>query len=275
MTPILKTTRVVLAILVAAVIFFPVYWMLITSLKTSEELRMAIPSFWPEHWMWSNYAAAFHKFPIVRFTTNTVIQTIGILALQINVGIMAAYAFAKGKFRGREQLFLLVLAALIVPEQVVFVPVYVMMSKIGWINTFYSLIIPHAASAYGIFLLRQTFRSINNDVIEAAKVDGAGRWQVLYRILAPMAFPTIATLIVICFIHSWNSYFWPLVMTNSDKMRVLTVGIAMMRTSIAGDEALTYHMIMASSVLVIIPIVIVVVFAQKHIVSALANSTFK
>ncbi|NOU74896.1 ABC transporter permease subunit [Paenibacillus sp. LMG 31458] len=273
--PLFTSTRVIVAIIITLIMFFPIYWMLITALKTSSELRMAVPTFWPEKLMWENFASAFKAIPFYRFTVNTVIQTVGIVFLQINIGIMAAYAFSKGTFPGRDALFVLVLAALIVPEQVVFVPIYVMLSKIGWINTYYALIIPHAASAYGIFLLRQMFRSINNDVIEAAKVDGASRLQVLYRILTPMAMPTVATLTVISFIHSWNAYFWPLVMTNSNKMRVLTVGISMMRDSIAGDEALNMHLLMSASILVILPIVIMFVFAQKYIVAAMANSTFK
>lgn len=273
--PLFTSTRFIVAIVITLFMFFPIYWMLITALKTSSELRMAVPSFWPEKLMWENFASAFKAIPFYRFTVNTVIQTVGIVFLQINIGVMAAYAFSKGTFPGRDALFVLVLAALIVPEQVVFVPIYVMLSKIGWINTYYALIIPHAASAYGIFLLRQMFRSINNDVIEAAKVDGASRLQVLYRILTPMAMPTVATLTVISFIHSWNAYFWPLVMTNSNKMRVLTVGISMMRDSIAGDEALNFHLLMSASILVILPIVIMFVFAQKYIVAAMANSTFK
>ncbi|MFD0681786.1 MULTISPECIES: carbohydrate ABC transporter permease [unclassified Paenibacillus] len=274
-SPVLKTTRLIVAICITLIMFFPIYWMIVTALKTPAELRLAIPSFWPEKLMWENFATAFKTIPFYRFTVNTVIQTVGIVFLQINIGIMAAYAFAKGSFVGRDKLFVLVLAALIVPEQVVFVPIYVMMSDLGWINTYYALIIPHAASAYGIFLLRQMFRSINNDVIEAAKVDGANRLQVLYRILTPMAMPTVVTLIVISFIHSWNSYFWPLVMTNSNAMRVLTVGVAMMRDSIGGNESLNFHLLMSASLLVILPIVIVFVFAQKYIVAAMANSTFK
>jgi ABC-type glycerol-3-phosphate transport system permease component len=273
--PLFTSTRVIVAVCITLLMFFPIYWMFITALKTPSELRMAVPTFWPEKFMWENFASAFKTIPFYRFTVNTVIQTVGIVFLQINIGIMAAYAFSKGSFPGRDSLFVLVLAALIVPEQVVFVPIYVMMSKLGWINTYYALIIPHAASAYGIFLLRQMFRSINNDVIEAARVDGANRFQVLYRILTPMAMPTVATLTVISFIHSWNAYFWPLVMTNSNKMRVLTVGIAMMRDSIAGNEALNFHLLMSASILVILPIVIMFVFAQKYIVAAMANSTFK
>jgi ABC-type glycerol-3-phosphate transport system permease component len=274
-SPMLHTTRICIAVIITLFMFFPIYWMLITALKNPAELRLAAPTFWPEKVMWQNFASAFKAIPFYRFTMNTVIQTVGIVFLQINIGLMAAYAFAKGTFPGRDKLFALVLAALIVPEQVVFVPVYVLMSKLNWINTYYALIIPHATSAYGIFLLRQTFRSINNDVIEAAKVDGANRLQVLYKILTPMAMPTVSTLAVISFISSWNAYFWPLIMTNSNKMRVLTVGIAMMRDSIAGDEALNMHLIMSASVLIILPIVVLFVFAQKYIVAAMANSTFK
>lgn len=255
--------------------FFPVYWMLISSFKTADEMQLAVPTLWPESFQWSNYSEAFRKAPFDRFFLNTVIQTAGLLVLQLNVAIMAAYSFAKGKYKGRDALFLLVLAALIIPEQVFFVPVYVMMSDLGWLDTFLALIVPHGASAYGIFLLRQSFKSINNDVLEAAKVDGAGSWNVLYRILVPMALPTIMTLGVLVFISSWNSYFWPLVMTNTNSMRVLTVGIAFIRESIRGDEALTMHFLMAASIMIIIPIVLVFTLAQKHIVAAMANSTFK
>jgi len=275
MTKILKSTRVAVAVIVTLIIFFPIYWMVITGLKSQSELTLAVPTFWPNKLMWENFSTVFDKIPFWTYFGNTVIQTVGIVFLQINIGIMAAYAFAKGKFPGREALFILVLAALIVPEQIIFVPIYVMMADIGWLNTFGALIVPHAASAYGIFLLRQNFRSINNDVIEAAKVDGANRMHILYRILTPMAMPTIATLTVISFISSWNSYFWPLVMTNSNGMRVLTVGIAFMRDAIAGDEMLNFHYLMAASIIMIIPIVIVFASAQKHIIAAMANSTFK
>jgi len=273
--PILKTTRTVAAIIITLIMFFPIYWLFITAVKTQPELMYATPKLLPEKFMWENFATVFDKIPFWRYFLNTSIQTVGIVFLQINVGLMAAYAFGKGQFPGRELLFMLVLAALIVPEQVIFVPIYVMMADFGWLNTFYALIIPHAASAYGIFLLRQNFRSINNDVIEAARVDGANRFHVLYRILAPMAMPTVATLTVMSFISSWNSYFWPLVMTNRDDMRVLTVGIAFMRDAIAGDEMLNFHYIMAASVIIIIPIVILFAFAQKYIIAAMANSTFK
>ncbi|GGD81920.1 carbohydrate ABC transporter permease [Paenibacillus nasutitermitis] len=274
-TPVFTATRYMTAAIITLLMLFPIYWMVITAFKTAEELTLAVPTFWPRQFMWENFAHVFKTIPFAQYSMNTIIQTAGIVFLQINVGLMAAYAFAKGNFIGRDKLFLLILAALIVPDQVTFVPVYVLLSKLGWINTYYALIIPNAASAYGIFLLRQMFKSINNDVIEAAKMDGANRMQVLYGLLTPMAMPTVTTVVLISFIGSWNSYFWPLIMTNSDKMRVLTLGIAKMRDSIAGNEAIMFHQLMAASVIVIIPIVIVFAFAQKHIIAAMSNSTFK
>ncbi|MBT2761213.1 carbohydrate ABC transporter permease [Paenibacillus sp. ISL-20] len=267
--------RIIGAVIVTLVMFFPVYWLLISALKTQSEMRMAVPTFWPGTFAWQNFAEAFRVIPYARFFGNTLLMAVGTIILQLNVALMAAYAFAKGKFWGRDVLFLLVLAALIVPEQVIFVPVYVMMSKLDWLNTFWALIVPHGASAYAIFLLRQAFKSINNDVLEAARVDGAGRFSILYKLLFPMAMPTIVTMGVLIFISSWNSYFWPLIMTNNNDMRVLTVGIAMLRDSIAGNEAMFFNVIMASSVMAIIPIVLVFTVMQKHIVAAMANSTFK
>lgn len=267
--------RAALAVAVTAIMFFPVYWLVVSSLKTQAEMRLAVPTFWPSTFAWENYAEAFRVIPYARFFGNTLLMSVGLIILQLNVALMAAFAFAKGRFWGRDALFLLVLAAMIVPDQVVFVPVYVMMSKIGWLNTFWALIIPHGASAFGIFLLRQAFKSLNNDVLEAARVDGAGRFAILYRMLLPMAMPTVVTLAVLIFISSWNSYFWPIIMTNSNDMRVLTVGIAMLRDSIAGNEAMYFHIIMAASVMAVLPIVLVFGFMQRHIVTAMANSTFK
>ncbi|GAB2723670.1 carbohydrate ABC transporter permease [Paenibacillus thermoaerophilus] len=267
--------RAAAAVVFTAIMFFPVYWLVISSFKTQFEMRSAIPSLWPNSFQWENYAEAFRVIPYARFFGNTLVMSLGLIALQLNVALMAAYGFAKGRFWGKDALFFLVLAALIIPEQVTFVPVYVMMSKLGWLNTFWALIVPHGASAFGIFLLRQAFKSLNNDVLEAARVDGAGRFGMLYRILLPMALPTVVTLVVLIFISGWNSYFWPLIMTNTNDMRVLTVGIAMLRDSIAGNEAMHFHIIMAASVMAIIPIVIVYALVQKHIVAAMAHSTFK
>lgn len=140
--------RIIAAVVVTLVMFFPVYWLVISAFKTQAEMRMAVPTFWPESFMFDNFVQAFQVIPYARFFSNTLIMAVGTIILQLNVALMAAYAFAKGQFWGRDALFFLVLAALIVPEQVIFVPVYVMMSKLDWLNTFWALIVPHGASAY-------------------------------------------------------------------------------------------------------------------------------
>lgn len=267
--------RLVLALLVTAMVFFPVYWLLISAVKTQAEMRLTIPTFWPQEFSWGNFAEAFRMIPYARYFLNTLIMSLGLIVLQLNVALLAGYAFAKGRFLGVNVLFFFVLAAMMVPEQVIFVPIYVLMSDLGWLNTFLALIVPHGASAFGIFLLRQAFKSINNDVLEAARLDGAGRFSIIYRLLVPMAMPTVVTLAVLIFISGWNAYFWPLIMTNVEHMRVLTTGISMLRDSIRGDEHLNFHIIMAASAMAIAPIVLVYSLMQKHIVSAMANSTFK
>lgn len=272
---IVTSSRFLLALAITLLMFFPVYWMLITSLKTIQEISRAVPTLWPQSMMWENYAHVLETLPFGRFTLNTVIKTVGILLLQLNIGILAAYAFAKGKFKGRNVLFIAVLGALMIPGEVTFIPVYVLVSKLNWLDSFAGLIIPSAVSAYGIFLLRQAFKSISHDVIEAAKIDGANRLQIIYGILVPMARPTVVTLAIFTFIGSWNSYFWPLIVTNTESMRVLTVGIVMLKQSFPGTEVANWHYIMAASTLTILPIVLLFFIAQKYIMEAMANNTFR
>lgn len=271
----LSSTRFMLALASTLIFCFPIYWMIITSFKSEKEINTTTPTLWPAEWHWENYLDAFQMAPFGTYMLNTILMTVGILLLQLNFAIITAYAFAKGRFRGRDQLFLLVLAAMMIPGEVTFIPVYVMVSKLGWLNTFAGLIVPHAISAYGIFLLRQAFKSIDNSVIEAAQLDGANRWQILYGILVPMARPTVITLGIFIFIASWNSYFWPLIATNQESMRVLTVGIAMLKDTFVGTEVANWHLIMAGSVLTILPIVLLFIIAQRYIVQAMSNSTFR
>ncbi|WP_209121603.1 carbohydrate ABC transporter permease [Alkalihalobacillus sp. BA299] len=270
-----STSRIFIAIVITLLMFFPLYWMLITSLKPLSEISSAVPTLWPQTFVWSNFKEAFEAAPFATYTMNTVIKTIGILIIKLNVDILAAYAFAKGNFKGRDTLFIIVLVALMIPNEVTFIPVYVMMSKLGWIDTYWGLIVPSAVSAYGIFLLRQAFKSINSDVIEAAKIDGANRFQIIYGIMVPMARPTVITLAIFIVIGSWNAYFWPLIVTNSENMRVLTMGIVMLKQAFPGTEVANWNIIMAASAITMAPIVILFVIAQKYIMKAMANNTFK
>lgn len=263
------------AILVTLVAIFPLYWMFISSFKSTEELLLAVPTFWPKEWHFENYPLVLEKAPFALYIFNTLVATIGIMSLQTIIGIFAAYGFAKGNFWGKNALFVLVLGALMIPIQITFVPIYVMVSKLGWVNSFAGLIIPEAASAYFIFMLRQNFMAVDNSYLEAAKVDGMGRVGVIFRILVPMCKPAIITVSVITFINGWNSYFWPKIVTTNPSRRTIALGIAELRKAYAGTEIMNFNQIMAGSLMSIIPVIILFLVCQKHILTGFSKAAMK
>lgn len=263
------------ALLITLIMIFPIYWMIISSLKTSDELLRAVPTLWPQHFQWSNYPDALKMAPFGRYFFNTIIMTIGIMSLQLGAGILAAYSFSKGKYKGRDLLFVLVLGALMIPIQVTFVPIYVMVAKLNWINTFAGLIIPNAVSAYFIFMLRQTFMAVDNSYLEAARVDGMGRIGVIFRILVPMCKPTILTVGIITFIDGWNSYFWPRIVTTTPALRTIAQGVYELKRSYAGLETMNTNQIMAGAVMAILPIVILFMVLQKYILTGISKAAMK
>lgn len=270
-----KIFQYIVAIIFTLLMLFPIYWMIITSLKTSDELLLAVPTLWPKEFQWSNYTEALKMAPFGLYIFNTIIMTIGIMFLQLSIGIFAAYGFAKGRFKGRNIIFLIVLGALMIPIQVTFVPIYVMVANLNWINSFKGLIVPQAVSAYTIFMLRQTFMSVDNSYLEAARVDGMGRIGIIFKILVPMCKPTIITVGIITFISGWNSYFWPKMVTTNQARRTLAQGVYELKRSYAGLETMNYNQIMAGAVMAIIPIVIVFILLQKYILSGVSKVAMK
>ena len=263
------------AILVTLIILFPIFWMLISSVKSSEELLAPVPTFWPKEWHFENYLNVLKKAPFGLYYFNTIVSTAGIMALQLGIGIFAAYGFAKGDFKGKNVLFLVVLGALMIPIQVTFVPIYVMCARMQWINTFWALIIPNAVSAYFIFMLRQTFMSVDNSYLEAAKVDGMGRIGIIFRILCPMCKPTLLTVTIITFIDGWNSYFWPKMVTTNETRRTIAIGVAMLRNTFAGMQTMNNHEIMAGAVIGVLPIIVVFVVLQKYLLTGFSKAAMK
>ncbi|WP_071434285.1 carbohydrate ABC transporter permease [Angelakisella massiliensis] len=263
------------AILVTLIILFPIFWMLISSVKSSEELLAPVPTFWPKEWHFENYLNVLKKAPFGLYYFNTIVSTAGIMALQLGIGIFAAYGFAKGDFKGKNVLFLVVLGALMIPIQVTFVPIYVMCARMQWINTFWALIIPNAVSAYFIFMLRQTFMSVDNSYLEAAKVDGMGRIGIIFRILCPMCKPTLLTVTIITFIDGWNSYFWPKMVTTNESRRTIAIGVAMLRNTFAGMQTMNNHEIMAGAVIGVLPIIVVFVVLQKYLLTGFSKAAMK
>ena len=263
------------AIVVTLIILFPIFWMLISSVKSAEELLAPVPTLWPKEWHFENYLNVLKKAPFGLYYFNTIVSTAGIMVLQLGIGIFAAYGFAKGDFKGKNVLFLVVLGALMIPIQVTFVPIYVMCARMQWINTFWALIIPNAVSAYFIFMLRQTFMSVDNSYLEAAKVDGMGRIGIIFRILCPMCKPTLLTVTIITFIDGWNSYFWPKMVTTNESRRTIAIGVAMLRNTFAGMQTMNNHEIMAGAVIGVLPIIVVFVVLQKYLLTGFSKAAMK
>ncbi len=263
------------AISLTLIMLFPIYWMLISSFKTSEELLNPVPTLWPTNFYFANYPNVLQRAPFGLYFYNTLVTTLFIMAGELIIGILAAYGFSKGSFPLKNFFFLLVLGALMVPFQVTFIPIYVMTSRLGWLNTFTGLIVPNLVSAYFIFMLRQAFMSVDNSYLEAGRMDGMGRIGSIIHVLCPMCAPTLITLSILTFINGWNSYFWPKMITTTDSKRTIAVGITYLRQTFAGLETSNYNEIMAGAVLGILPIVFLFLILQKYIMTGMSKAAMK
>lgn len=252
-------------ILLVLVFFFPFFWMVSSSLKTLGETMQFPPTLLPTEPQWGNYDGAISSIPFGKYLLNSAIVTLAVLALQTVTVVPAAYAFSQYRFRGRGLLFGVTLVTMMVPAQLVFLPLFVLFAKMQMINTYWSLILPFATSAFNIFMLRQTFNQMPVELIEAARLDGASEFKIIVRLFLPMAKATLVTCALLTFISTWNDYFWPLVLTTNDAVRTLPVGVASMRAS---ESGINYHLLMAANVLLCLPIMVVYLFANKHIIKA-------
>jgi len=250
----------------------PVAWTFSTSLKPLEEVYAYPPNWVPRHPQWSNYARAWAAAPFARYAINSSAVTVAIIALQTGLASLAAYAFSKLRFRGREALFLLFLATMMVPTQVVVVPVFIMLSKASMLDGYGALVLPFAASAFGTFLLRQSFLEIPDDLVDAARIDGAGDLSVIRNVMMPMSRPAYVSFVLLSFTWRWNDYFWPLIMTSSPEMRTLPVGLVFLRTS---EGSIEWNVVMAASVFVILPIILLFLLFQRYFVEGIMSSGLK
>ncbi|WP_420798966.1 carbohydrate ABC transporter permease [Paenibacillus mucilaginosus] len=258
--------------LILLVFLFPFLWMISTSLQTFEE-TMSFPPVWvPSSLQWGNFAEAMTAGPFLTYARNSIVITTAILILQFAVMIPAAYAFAKYTFAGSGLMFGLVLLAFMIPSQITFIPVYMTMADWGWVDTLLPQIVPFMSNAFGIFLLRQYFRQIPQEIIESARLDNAGEFKIITRLMVPMSMPALATIALFSFVSHWNDYFWPLVMTDATHVRPLTLGIAKLRET---EGISNWNIIMAGNVILVLPILIVYLFCSKQIVKAFVYSGIK
>ena len=271
-SPLIRALTIAGLAAVALVEVFPYLWMLSTSLKDLPSVTQFPPTLLPHPPRWDNYAKAWSSGPFLHYAMNNVIQTLGILVLQLFFGCLAGYGFSKVRFRGRDACFLIVIACLVVPPQVRFVPLYMLFSKVGLLNTYASLILPYAVSALGTFLIREAFMQISDDIVDAARVDGAGVLTIIFRIMAPIARPTLVAFSLFSVVYHWNDFFWPLVMTTNEAVRTLPIGVAMLREEGTGAR---WHIIMAGSMFVVAPVLVVFAVAQRHIIRAFTFTSLK
>lgn len=257
---------------IIAFFVFPFLWMLSISFQTTEEILKVPATFIPSSLQFRNFVDAWNAGPFFTYAKNSVIIIISIITLQMVIMVPAAYGFAKYEFKGKKILFGMVLIAFMTPTQLTFLPIYQMMSKWGLMKTLYPQIIPFMTNAFGIFLLRQYFMQVPDELIEAARLDNAGEVQIVYKLMLPMSKPAMATIILFSFVSNWNEYFWPLVMTNSTEVRPLTVGVAMLKNV---EGMVNWNIIMAGNMILVVPILLVYLFASKNIIKAFAYSGIK
>ncbi len=261
-------------VLIAAsvAIGLPFVWMVTTAFKGPTEVYIFPPIWWPAEPRLENFVEAWGIAPFGRFYVNSIITTGAGVVLEVLIAALSAYAFARIPFRFRDQLFVIMLAALMIPGQVALIPNYVVLKHLGWINTYAGIVVPHVSSVFGAFLLRQAILSMPASLFDAAEIDGLGHLRSMLSVALPLARPVVATLSLYLFISKWNSYLWPLIVTNTESMRTLPVGLSMVEKAeyMIGPEHL-----MAASLFVLVPVLVVFFAAQKQLIEGIAAGAIK
>lgn len=254
----------------ALTMILPFLWMLSTSLKAPAEI-FEVPIKWiPSTIFYQNYYKAVTSFPFFKFFTNSVFVTAGIIVGQLFTSILAAYAFARLEFKGKNILFVLLLSGLMLPAQTIMIPMVLILKQVGLLNTLWGLIIPFSWSALIVFLLRQFFVKIPAEIEEAAQIDGCTLWQIIMKIIMPISKPVISTAIILIFIYGWNQYFWPLLIVNKEKYYTLQLGLAYFKEQSAIET--DWGALMAGTTLTMLPVMIVFLLFQKKVIQSIAFS---
>lgn len=261
----------IVLILGAIAMLLPFLWMISTSLKNQGATMVFPPQFIPDHATFQNYKDVTGAFPMLHFLGNSLLVAVLTTLGQLLLCSMAAYAFARMQFWGRDKLFLLYLATMMVPAQVTMIPQFILMKNFGWLDTYQALIIPGLFSVFGTFLLRQAFLSIPKELEEAAFMDGANHFSIFWRVIMPLSKPTLATLGIFSFMQSWNNYLWPLIVINDKSFATLPLGLSLLQ----GRWETNWNMMMAGVVISVLPILAVYLFAQKYFIQGMTMSGMK
>lgn len=252
---------------------FPFLWMIVTSFMTSSQVLSGVVNFVPRPFVFENYIAITQAIPVGRYFLNSAFVAVLMTLGQVIISAMAGYAFARMKFKGRDGLFFLLLVTMMVPPQVNIIPLFYLMKELNWIDTYQALVVPGLFGGFGVFMMRQWFLGLPKSLEEAARIDGCNYFQTFFKIALPLGLPALATLGIFTFITSWNSFMWPLIVTNSDCMRTMPVGLAIFKGSFR--ETTQWGQLMACAVIAIIPVVAVFLAGQKYFIKGLMAGSVK
>ena len=260
-------------LLMALIVLFPFYWMIISSLKTLDEYRMSVPTFWPRNIMLSNYVEAFTSAGLGRLFMNTLYVGVVSTILSLVITVLSAFAFARLEFKGKDTMFGLLMATMMIPGELFTITNYSTVTQLGWTNTFTVLIVPFLVSVFYIYLLRQNFLQIPNELYLAAKVDGTSDIKYLWKVMVPLALPTLISITILKMMGAWNSYIWPRLVANDEEHRMITNGLRNAFTATSGD--VNYPVQMAAVAIVSAPLFMVFIFLRKYIMAGVSRSGIK
>ncbi|WP_163580908.1 carbohydrate ABC transporter permease [Gracilibacillus saliphilus] len=268
------TSKYVLLTIFSFMMFFPFLWMVVSSIKTKEEIWQFPPVWWPGEPQWGNFVEAWNMAPFGQYILNSVITAVAIVLIQLINSAMIAYAFTQFRFKGRNILFGLILASYMLPVAATYVPSYVILADFHLLDSYEGIIISNAVSVFGIFLLRQGFLQVPKDVVDAAKIDGANHWRILWRIFFPLTLPSFVAFGLITFVQNYNNYLWPSLIIKSEDKMLITQGIQQFFMQ-EGGYGMQWPLIMAASTFVILPLLLLFLFAQRWFISGISDQGVK
>lgn len=268
-----KTLTYAFLLIMALIVLFPFYWMIISSLKTLAEYRQAVPTFWPRQLMFSNYVEAFTTANLGSLFLNTLYVGVVSTILSLVITVLSAFAFARLEFKGKETLFGALLATMMIPGELFTITNYITINQLGWMHTFTALVVPFLVSVFYIYLLRQNFMQIPNELYLAAKVDGTSDLKYLWKVMIPLALPTLISITILKMMGAWNSYIWPKLVANDDAHQMITNGLRNAFTDTSGQA--NYPVQMAAVAIVSAPLFLVFLCLRKYIMSGVSRSGIK
>jgi len=271
-SPLKKIAGYAAMLVVLAVVMVPLYWVLVTSFKEPGQVYTSPPEWTADPFTTSAYGRVLTNLPFAEYFRNSLVITGFLATIKIVLGVLSAYAFVYLRFPGRGVLFMLVLAALMVPNQITVISNYALVAQLGWVNTFQGIILPLAGVAFGTFLMRNHFLTLPFEIIEAARMDGCGHLKLLWRVILPMSWPTLVAFALITIVNEWNEYLWPFLVASDEKVAPLQVGLSRL---VSTDGFIDWPMVMGATVLTITPILVVFLFLQRYMIKGLTSGAVK